>query len=780
MSDEFKLDVDLDLSKYDYRDEGVSDFSLEDILGISADKTKADNKQEATAAIQSDEKKEFLKFDEFSADPFADTLIAKDGDEAEEPTITFTVPEILIEKDADEVMQERVLQDETPILISDDDMAFVPNEESSFVEQVKEVEPQQTTKTNQFTVNVAAFDQIKAENTEKHSKTNVAALTQSPQKSQAISKPADGIKKEVINTKQKAQVIDEYSSIEEREDILSDLKLLTRKITGKIFVMAFMVLGCLYMTVGRFGPLEIILPAEIKAGAAPKMYCLIFLVLSTVCFLLNISPLFDGFRKMFRGRLTADGISFCVGICCIVYDVYLWMHPEKFAALPINFDIFFVLCLLMNLIGKRLLVKNIYANFELISKDQLKTVIKRPESCAVDNDVMVETGSGGDILYAARTKTIADYMKRAFAEQNVNRKTDVFYFVCFAAVAVLALSAWIFKVGELHKILVFLLSTVSMIAPIFSVWSHTWYTYKLGQYLRDQKTMISGREGAAALAESGVLVVMDTDVLSSEDISLLGLRVRDDYNVTDVMVTLSAFYHVIGGPMEGFFDKFYDPDDSVSLPSIEDAYYHDQLGYTFLADGKQIAIGSAEFMRHLQIDISHEADEIAGSTIYVAGENNVVGFFSVSYKLSMKTTRALQMLESEGVAVAIVSRDFNVSEKLFAKAVSDPEIITLLSDETAVECQKRCYPDKNVSADVVTYDRIHGLATGISGCSRLLLGCIKHSAYKITASVFGFVLIAAVLFLTQQPSVWLPVQIVAYHLLWNVPNFFRALKVKIN
>ncbi len=769
MSDKFKFDIDFDLSKYDYRDESAPDFTLEEILGNSGTDPSETTKKEIFSAP--------LKIDGADDDLFMDTLIAQNEEQSDASDISFSMPEILMDNEPDEEPENNIISAESSILIADEtteekldilSTSSVVKKENSIHESKKE----------NFEINTDAFDKIKADNREKRPR----VVTDQPidTSEQPVDARQDPQKVIVDNeVKNKTQVIEEYSSVEQREDVLSDLKSLVGKITGKAVVMFLLLLGCLYMSLGQFSSLERIFPAAIRVSSAPQMYCLIFILISGVCLLINLSPLFDGFKKIFKGRLTPDGIALCLGVCCIVYDVYVWMHPGKFSESMLHFDLFFILLLLMNLLGKRLLVKNIYENFKLISEDLDKIVIKRPESNATDNDVMVETGNGGDILYAARSKAVANYMQHAFSEQNMFQRIDIFYFVCFATVALLAISAWMFKAESLHKILIYLLSVVTIIAPVFSAWTHKLYSFKLGRYLRDQKTVIAGREGAKALSESGVLVLMDSDLLSCDDISLLGFRIRDDYDMTTVMATLSAFYHAVGGPLEGFFDKLHDANSVSDIPKIENAFYYEQLGYTFLADGKSVSLGNADFMRQLKIELSHTIDEQDSNVIYFAVENNLVGVFAVSYKLSFKTVRALRALESNGIAVAIVSRDFNINEQLFLDVVSDAEIITVLSQNTATECMKSCYPTEKICAEIATYDRVHGLALGMLGCDQLLLADIKHNAYKITASVLGFLLLTAVSILTEQPSCWLPLQIGAYHVLWNLPGLFGAFKAKI-
>ena len=813
MSDKLNLDDILYLGKYDYSEDEKA-YDLDEILGISVPKIETEIKPvEQKNVVEAKQKdvgietapvnKAFISAEPVSEDP--------------ELAVAFSVPDILVDTSTDDRPEhidlndaaaaflvldeekeskktgETKIQPPTQVMVETKEKQPVPEDTSAKTESKEE--------TVAFSLNVAAFDQIKAKSKAaavpmppssfadplptsdgaNDIKVSVTEKTkEEPVKEEPVVEKADRSNQaEPTKKKKRAQVIDDYSSIDEREDILAGLKTLLRKITGKMAVMSVLFLGSIYLMLGQFSEISVILPAKIRPTQQPETYCLVALILSAVYILLNFSPLFDGFKKMFRGRLTADGISLCLGLCSLLYNIYFWFNPQPFATAPLNFDIFFGLSLLMNLIGKRLLVKHIYANFELISEDRLKAAIGRPKSSAVDNDVMVETGNGGDVLYAARIKTLSNYMDRAFAEQNMNRKTDVFYFIVFALIVFTGLTCWIFKWIPLNKIIILVSALMSVAAAVFATWSHTLYVYKLGNCLRAQGTMISGREGAKAMAESGVLVVRDTDLMSDEDISLHGMQIRNGYDLTEILLALSALYHNVGGPLDGFFGKILDENEKVELPEIKDAYYHDQLGYTFVADDCRMAVGNAELMHQLKIEIPAAKNSQDNHIIYVAVNNILAGIFSVSYKLSMNTTRSLRLIESEGLSLAVISNDFNLQESLFAQVVCDPEIVTLLSHDTGAECERCCKEVPKAAADIVTYERIRGMAAGLVGCSRLLSSCNKNGAYKITATVFGIIAVTLVCLLGGEDLTLLPVKILLFHILWNLPNVFRALRIKI-
>ncbi len=708
-----------------------------------------------------------------------------------------------LEVPADDILfADDSVTEETPLFV-EPAVAVVDLTEDVTEEPVSVVKEDPKPEKTEFKFNVAAFDEVKAKSdgtkqkfadfvnpkpvepaetpVEPEPETVETPVTDFVEEQPKQQEMPVKLKEEDDSSESQSRprVIEEYSSIEEREDVLSGLKSLLNKITVKIVLMGVLFLGSVYLFLGLFEQFSAIVPVQISPLENPVNYCLVSLAVSVLFVVLNISPMLDSIKKLLHGRLTPDGVSLVLGFASVIYNLYFLLNPEKYAAVCISFDFFLGLSILMNLIAKRLLVKHIYCNFETISEEKVKAAIGRPKSSAVDNDVMVETGSGGDVLYTARTKTVSNYLNRAFGEENLNSKVDKFTFVLFAVIVFFGLTSWLFKLLPLATLVVMEMALVCVASVVFSAWSHTLYIYKLGVFLRRNNTMISGREGAVAMSDSGVLVVEDTDLISCDDIGLCGMQIKGGYNVTEILLALTSLFRKVGGPLDGFFAKILEDESDFEFPVVYEPYYHEQLGYTFSVNDSRMAVGNAEFMRELHIEAPElkQGDDV--QMIYVVIDNALAGVFGVSYRVSAKSARALRLLEEEGISVAIISKDFNLREDTFASVVDDPEIITILSAETAEACGRCCGEVPKASADIVTYDRIHGMAFGLAGCNKLLSCCACHVAYRVTASIFGVMAVATIMLLGADNLAMLPVQILLYHVLWNLPNIFRALRIKI-
>ncbi len=714
--DEQKIDfsVDFDLSKYHYDSAPKHSFSIDEILGNIADESVETNDMK----------------------PAEDT-------------------EQLIQKD--ELSGIVNLESETA---SAETEARKTNNESKKAHL-------STKKTATPIVNTVAFDQIKAKNKNSSIVENQINV-KSEQKQNRV---------EDSEPTHKPEVIEEYSAETEREDVILDLKSLLNKITAKTVVMLLLLLGSFYLTIVRIENLRFLLPVQLDPSSNSANYIITLMCLSLIAFLLNISPLFDGFKKLFTARLTFDGMALCLGTACIVYNLYCLLNIEKFLPAIITFDAVFVLMLFMNLAGKRLLVKNVLANFIMFSDERSKNIVTAPNAMLIDNDVMIETGNGGDVLYASKTKRVSDFINKAFAQQGVNRKTELFYFVFFVLAMIITISLWLFKIVDLHKLTLLLTAFCAICSPALSSWVQNLLTFRVGRLLRSHSTMIFGKEGAREVTDCGVLVIRDTDILSNNDISLKNMNIIDESDELSIISVLAALFKTVGGPLDGFFEKISDSDLNGKYPDIQNICFHEQLGYTFISNNMLFSVGTDEFMRQCRIDCSvkHLSE---GVNVYVAVDNRVVGSFTLVYQLPRHSARALQLLEDENISIAILTTDFCLRESMFTEVLFDSDLLTILSNETARNCMPRCNTTEKSAAEIVSYNAVFGIALGLMGCNMLINNQEKHSVYQITSSIFGAFIIAIFGLFLPSLSFWLPFQVLLYQLIWCLPGILMGFRFK--
>ncbi len=840
MSDKnFNIDLDLDLSQYNYSSETDGKFSLEDILGSDFSSKTSEEKEsivveptefaeqpafEPLSVAEQEEMSNVTETDEGVILTIAEDEISNkekyqeyvresqenaplmffgesevDGSKITQEETADLVLEAEPEKEIREVIDslptadDFLLEDEqqpetldvlgevqsTLLIAEDEDGTEVSVLSAHPISAPPVATPQVEWEAPAFSVNTDVFDKIKAKSDNRH------VLNKEP----LSKKEAENVEQvqPIINTGKtnapseisRPQVIEEYSAPEEREDILSDLNLLLRKISIKSVIMLVLLLASLYLVLARFSLFSFMVPSVLSPLHSSNLFCVCGLAACVLGFLFNLSPLFDGFKRLFKARLTTDGINFAVGCVCILFDAYFYLNADKFLSYGFTFDFIFIFMLTFNLLSKRTLVKHIIANFELISTESVKSVISMPINRAVDNDIMIETGCGGDILYLAKTKTVSDYMKQAFSELNTGKKTDVFYFALYVLMSLAAILAWLLKAYSLEKIVVFLALGFCLCAPVFSAWSNSVMICKLGNSLRKNRTVVSSKTVAASmLGESRVLVVNDTDLLSGDDVSLLGMYIREGQDVHQILSYLSSFYVVAGGPLKGFFEKIIDDDRVKNGLPVSDIYYHDQLGYTAKINQEKVLIGNREFVESHSVEMM-SVDDTDDAAIYVVLDNRVCAVLKISYNISSKTKKALDYFDVEGVALAIRTKDFNLREEMFSSLVGDSELITFLSADTGESCAPICDDVTVLPADLVTEEGVHNVAYALLGCEKKVESAMTHAVYKICASVFGLIISIILFLLTPMNHLWLPIQIALYQIVWLLPGLLRSYKIKL-
>lgn len=82
----------------------------------------------------------------------------------------------------------------------------------------------------------------------------------------------------------------------------------------------------------------------------------------------------------------------------------------------LNLEPMLAIGLLFNVLAKKKIAANIKKNFKLIAMDGDKLTVSVPPSCEANNDLILETGEGGEVMFAHRTGLVSHYIEHSYSE----------------------------------------------------------------------------------------------------------------------------------------------------------------------------------------------------------------------------------------------------------------------------------------------------------------------------------------------------------------------------
>jgi len=593
---------------------------------------------------------------------------------------------------------------------------------------------------------------------------------------ESIASFANGVEEEddgeeqFIQPMDKTEEIDDYNSKEDRDAIISELKKLkTTAFVRTLFSFVLLALSLLFFATSNSW---ISLPG-IDAVSDNKIFIGISFALCVLSAAINFSSIVGGFKSLFKFKFNAESFISTIFVLNSVLDV-MYLLGKATSGVKVSFDFILCLFLFLNIFSKNLIIKSVYKNFLISSSDGCKNVINMPNSEEALNDIMLETGCQADIVYASKTEFVSDFINKSFKDfESRNSKVETFLF--FAS-AILTVVYYVMKTNVVSSV-VFFIASLCVVCPFLFVYSYAAPLYYNSKKTRKSGGVIVGTESADVLKDVQTLIVDDSDIFNA---TLNGIRLYGDSSIDDAILYLNSLYCKVGGPLYPLFSDMLS-ENILSLPRIDDVYYHDTMGYSGLIHSKVFVAGNKKSMDHFGVEVDDSEYEIiyqqkSKHVLFVAYDGKLMGVFLLSYNLSHGVKKAFEICEKNQISVCIAERDPNVNSKTLFDAYTPKEklLFNIISFRTARKCFDKFELKNKAPSLVISRTGIKGLAVALNCCKSMIFALKTNKVIRILASVIGLPLIAFLLFFSDV-STNLSVQILVYQLLWSMPILFVSL-----
>ena len=563
--------------------------------------------------------------------------------------------------------------------------------------------------------------------------------------------------------------IDDYNKIEDRQDIIRELKKINTSASAKVlFTFILTCASALVFAINNsFIKLSFFNPEQNF-----KIYTILLMAISIFATIVNINSIIDGVKSLLKFKFTTEACLFVILLLTILIDVLSFFKQSSNGV--VCFDFVYMLFVYFNIYSKKAVAKTIYKNFLITSADGKKSVINKPTNEEAVNDIMLETGCNADIVYASKSEFISNFIDKSFSDFD-SRTSRIISILLMIDVVIAVVNFFVFKNIELA--LIYLLSAFCVTFPILFAYSFSLPLKNNSKKARKQGGVIIGSVSADELKDVQTLIVDDADVFNA---SLNGIRLYGQNDVDNVILYLNSLYSKVGGPLFKLFSDMLS-DDIASLPRIDEIYYHDTMGYSGLIHSKVFVVGNKNLMDHFGVEVDDSEFEIlyqqkSKYVLFVAYDGKLMGVFLLSYALSHGIKQAFDICEKNQIAVCIAERDANVNEQTLFNAYKPKEkvLFNIISFRTARHCFDKFELRHKTPSHLISHTGIKGLAAALHGCKSMQFAFRTNKIITRLSAALAVPLITFLLFFSQ-PSSTLPVQVLIYQLLWSIPIFFVSM-----
>lgn len=557
--------------------------------------------------------------------------------------------------------------------------------------------------------------------------------------------------------------IEDFETEGDRDEIYRDLKNTVGKMAVKMIFIFCLTVISLYLFLAGFKP--ILFGGDVDT----VWYNIAFLAVDLLCIGASFGIFVQGISHLLKLRADTDTLLALLSVSLVVVRVAELINPD-FLPYALNFEPMLTLGLLFNVVAKKKIASNIKKNFKFISSSGDKLTVTVPPSCETNNALILETGEGGEVMYAHSTGLVSKFIEHSYSDYNWDNKFQHLFFAILVAIvagtiAVSQLAGW----GEA---LLFPAASLAISVPFFSRHFYAASIAKIGKKVRKNGGILTSAQSAKELEDSDLMVISEEDFLGSDAVLLQGVKAMGDIQIDDLITNIAALFNEVGTPLKPLFLKMIDH-NSVSIPRVDDVYYHDGLGYSCLIHSKMFLVGNRQLMEQFNVEFPKAISEMklkdCRFPVYVAYHKLPAGIFIASFERNKHTEAAVRLVEEEQVSVGIVSNDFLFDRALLKRLypAAQTELFHFIKSDTGEACRPFLRRVSKSPDLIGSITGSRGLLACLYGSSKLLTALKINGIIRVLYPILALALIFFIALAGYSANTAL--QILAFQVIWLVP-----------
>ena len=312
-------------------------------------------------------------------------------------------------------------------------------------------------------------------------------------------------------------------------------------------------------------------------------------------------------------------------------------------------------------------------------------------------------------------------------------------------------------------------AAVSLLAavPATAFIAHSRPAWVLERRLHRLGTVLCGWQGVEGLAGKTVFPLTFSDLYPADAVRLNGVKYFGSRDPDLVVAYTAAVVTAEGSGLANLFANVLDAHNGRHYDAYNLTHY-DNGGICGVVEGETVLVGSASFLKSMDIEVPENAK--LSYAVYVAIDGELSGLFAVSYEKTQSSTAGLTTLNAyRGLQCALVSNDFILTHGFLRSKFGVKPKRFLLPDYDVREQLREMTPDEDAGALLLTTSLgLAPVAYGVTGARALRTTCRLGTVLHIVGGGIGLG-IMVLLVLLGALELLTPANMFLYQLVWMVP-----------
>lgn len=533
------------------------------------------------------------------------------------------------------------------------------------------------------------------------------------------------------------------------EDVGRDIYELKSTISVRVLILAMTAFLSLYITLSNQFGLPII---DILSKSNTYYYLTAHLMIGLISLFSSMAVITNGIKKLFTFKADSDSMTAVTALSCIIAIITAFFAPELVKSdnihiyMPVG-----VLALLINSIGKLLIIKRAARNFNFVSKsfDRHGVTYVHDEERAE----ILTRGTLGDFpILASMRKTdfLTDFLRYSYSSDMTDKYCRKASPLCLLFSAVVSVFVTYIRQGTLttadsaafgFSIFSMLICAASCVAiplvvniPLENV-SH--------RIIKNNGVML-GYQSVDDFYDTNSMLVNAEKLFPEGSIKLSGIKVFSNTKIDEALLEAASLTYHAGSIMQLLFNDVIAGKEEILYP-IQNFSYEESMGLCGWINNKRVLFGNRELMTSHNIEgiptKTKEAEytDASQEAMYLSISGNLAAMFIVDIKADRSVRQWIKKLDKQKICLIIKSVDACLSLKKLSALFGIPEemmriIPTKLHEDFDAETKKTV----RLSASMACSGKFTSLAQLIVGTKVVHSSAIIGLIFQTVSILLGF------------------------------------------
>ncbi|MGN1481896.1 hypothetical protein [Porcipelethomonas sp.] len=563
---------------------------------------------------------------------------------------------------------------------------------------------------------------------------------------------SDKKKKRKNKAYNKNQSIKDYDSFENAREIKHDIADIRSNISFRIIVLTVMAVVSIYLAVAE--GLKLPVPDMLSINHSPEIYSWVQLIILLLSAAVSFGTVKNGVISLLTFRADSDSFAALTTIASAVSAAVITQAPQMlqskkvFIYVPVA-----VASLLINAIGKRLILNRAALNFDFISKD-----FNRHAIVCVENDDRAESltrGTIGDfpiLVTMKKTNFIKDFAKYTYSVDTgdkYSRFTAPAVFI-FSLLFSVAMTFWKMRTLSLESVcfgfFVFTLCVCACSCIAIPLIANIPLEKAAKKYVRNHGVML-GYQSVDDYYDTNSVMIDASTLFPTGTINLCSIKLFSGTKIDEALIEAASLASHGNSILKELFCDII-ADKNKLLNKVENFVYEDSMGLCGWINNRRILLGNRELMNSHNIEgiptKTKESEFTEGNrdALYLSVSGNLAAMFIIEVSASTAVKKCMKQLEKKDIAVIIKSVDpFITINRLSALFNFSDELLKIIPQRMVKDFNEETRKVKKISASMACSGKFTSFVQLIMGTKSIRKTVAAGVAIQSASVLLGIIIV---------------------------------------